>query len=1058
MRLSSYTIIIIFIALMLIGSCLVPFLKVQMQPSAGLPSLNIRFSWPNIPAVTVEREVTSIIEGALSRMQNVEQISSVSYHGSGLISIGFNKSTDIEPMRFIVASQIRRIYPELPDGVSFPTVTLNRAAGRQTPLLTYSLLTPISGNDVSQHLEQRILPVLSNIKGVDRVSFYGIIPYEYQVIYYPGKIQHWNITENDLLAAIKNRFDRKQIGMAYFANYHDRNAHKVISYNISKSGLLKTNAYKYGKLPVSLESGTDKQTGWDLIPVGKVDDRIIYLSDLAEIRYEEAEPGRYYRINGKNTIGIRIFADSGENHIRLAARVRNEVEKMQQQMPGEWLMLLNHDETEFIKSDIRRLGLRMVFSLTILLLFVLVITKKKRYLLLIITTIAGNLLVAVIGYYYIGIEIHLYSLAGIAVSFGIIIDNSIVMIEHIRLHKNKKVFPAILAATLTTAGSLSVVFLLSPKQQALFQGFAAVMLVNLFISLVVAWFFVPALFARIRITEPVRKANGIWQYVLIKKMYFRCLKFVIRYKWLLLLMLVLGFGLPVHLMPSQINSDRKGAGFYNKTIGSRLYQNKIKSSVEKILGGSLRLFTQHVFSRAYIADNERIFINISGQMPDGANIHQINDKFKLMEAFLLQLPGIKQFETIILSPQNASAKVLIEESYDKGMITDYLQEKIISKALSIGGVEWRVEGAGRGFSNIKGINAIRHNTIILEGYNYDQLYRYANLLQQRATENPRVSNALITGMERGSSENRTEFFLSFNNQQLSVKGLLPAEIYRYLSGLTNTQYVTTIYHQNRPAGIKLIPHNYNYHTFYGFAHKPLQLRDMSYKSGDLLSIYMRASGNNIYKHNQQYRLYLNYTFLGPYILEQRVKDALIDDFNNSVPMGYRAYKQDFSWGNGVSKQFLLVLLVVVIIYFVCSILLESLLQPLAILSLIPVSFTGLFLTFYLFGLDFEQGGMAALILLSGLSVNSGLYILNDYNNLKKMHPERHSIFLYLKAFQYKIFPVLLTTTSTLIGLIPFVIGHREPFWHAFAAGTMGGIFFSLAGILILFPAFIKHSA
>ena len=100
-------------------------------------------------------------------------------------------------------------------------------------------------------------------------------------------------------------------------------------------------------------------------------------------------------------------------------------------------------------------------------------------------------MVAVIFYKLLKLEIHLYSLAGITVSFGIIIDNSIVMIDHYRHHGNKKVFLAILAATLTTIGSLCIIFFLDEDQRINLIDFTWVMIVNLGISLFVALFFIP---------------------------------------------------------------------------------------------------------------------------------------------------------------------------------------------------------------------------------------------------------------------------------------------------------------------------------------------------------------------------------------------------------------------------------------------------------------------------------------------------------------------------------------------------------------------------------------
>jgi multidrug efflux pump subunit AcrB len=164
------------------------------------------------------------------------------------------------------------------------------------------------------------------------------------------------------------------------------------------------------------------------------------------------------------------------------------------------------------------------------------------------------------------------------------------------------------------------------------------------------------------------------------------------------------------------------------------------------------------------------------------------------------------------------------------------------------------------------------------------------------------------------------------------------------------------------------------------------------------------------------------------------------------------------WDKTDKKQYFLILLVIVIIYFICSILLESLLQPLAIIFMIPVSFIGVFLTFYLFDFNFDQGGFASFILLCGIVVNAGLYIINDYNNFCRAKGVRNSLRVYIKAFNHKIIPIFLTITSTVLGLVPFVwSGQKEVFWFAFAAGAMGGLIFSLVAVFVYLPLFLKLS-
>jgi multidrug efflux pump subunit AcrB len=124
--------------------------------------------------------------------------------------------------------------------------------------------------------------------------------------------------------------------------------------------------------------------------------------------------------------------------------------------------------------------------------------------------------------------------------------------------------------------------------------------------------------------------------------------------------------------------------------------------------------------------------------------------------------------------------------------------------------------------------------------------------------------------------------------------------------------------------------------------------------------------------------------------------------------------------------------------------------------MIPISFIGVFLTFFLSGFNFDQGGFASFILLSGIVVNAGLYIINDYNHFRKEGKNRSMLTTYIKAYNHKVVPAFLTIVSTIIGLIPFVWGgQNDAFWFSFAVGTIGGLLFSFIAIVIYLPLFIK---
>jgi len=135
---------------------------------------------------------------------------------------------------------------------------------------------------------------------------------------------------------------------------------------------------------------------------------------------------------------------------------------------------------------LHKIGQRTAFSLGILLLFVLVIYRSLHSLGIILFSLLANLGLAFIFYYWFDIELHLYALAGITVSFGIIIDNTLVMMHHLRKQQNLRFFPALLAATLTTLAALIVIFFLPDEWQLNLVEFAKVIGINLGVSLLVA--------------------------------------------------------------------------------------------------------------------------------------------------------------------------------------------------------------------------------------------------------------------------------------------------------------------------------------------------------------------------------------------------------------------------------------------------------------------------------------------------------------------------------------------------------------------------------------------
>ncbi len=996
-----------------------------------------------------------MLEGGLNRIHGIRRILSTSRNNSGYITIEFDKTVDMDAARFEVASAVRQLYPKLPEGVSFPILSLNRPNDEQeAELLVYSLQASANPAGIQQYAEEQIKPVLAQIDGVNRITVYGASPYQWMVEYDAEQLQAIGMTTYALQQAIARHYAIVSLGMVQDTD--DKGNKAWMQLTIGNPNAHRT---RLEEIPIQLSEG-----------------RVVHLGDVATVRHIEQEPTSYYRINGMSTINLVMYASSQANHIVLAQEVKKKIKELEPSLPKGYVLINTYDSTEYIGEELDKIYTRTIATICILLLFILLVTRKFRFLMIILLSIIVNICIALGMYYLLGIEIHIYSLAGITISLGLIIDNAIVMVEHMRSRGNKNVFVAILAATLTTAISLSAVFFLDDRIKINLSDFAIVVIINLFVSLASAWFLTPALYSKLspspsqttipkkskrkRLTIPQRflpsllrkgKRRGT---AFSSRIYTSVLLRIRRYRWIAWIIFIIGFGLPVFLLPNKIEDESRWAELYNKTLGSSWYIEKAKPVVDKALGGSLRLFAQFVYEGSqWNPDRSRTTLHVRAYMPPGATIVQMNQSMEALEQYLSGFKEIDRFQTNIYNAQNASINITFKKEYEFGYFPYDLKSRLITWGISSGAADWVVSGLGDAFSN-RLYESSGSYRMQLYGYNYDQLYGYAEDIGKRLMVNPRIKEVNIMSRYTYEKNTNREFTITPDIGRLAMSGIsLPMyfSMIRNAAGNEQTAYGAVIdgtYQQIRYRAQQLAETDrwilYN---------NLLHLGDSYLKLSSISEMVKEPEQQEVCKENQQYTMIVSYDYIGSSKFGNQLHEQTVKETNEILPLGYKAELIGWYGWQKEKKQYWLILLIMAVMYVLCAILFESLWQPLAVIALVPFAFIGLFLTFYLFHLNFDQGGFAALVLLCGLTVNAAIYIINDYNNLRKNSPcSSHR--LYMQALHGKITPVMLTILSTILGLTPFIVGeHREPFWFALAAGTMGGLLFSLVGILFYLPLF-----
>lgn len=1030
-RNSSFALIVSFVCVALVGLALTFQLPVKLAPSYVLPKLTIYYSMPNTSPRVVESQVTRKIEGMLTRVKGVKHIKSLSDNGAGRVTLELDKHADIDMVRFEVSTLIRQLWPQLPREVSYPQIKYKHSTNEAShPFSVYTINAPASLQTIQQYAEETIKPELAQIDGVNRIDVYGATPMEWQLLYDSKQLKQMGVSIADLRSAISHHYGKLFLGACRVYSQAD-------------------GQFNPAEINLMTQSG-----------------KVISLDKLLRVKHVAATPYGYYRINGLNSIYISVFADDRVNQLTLSKKVNACVVRLKKIIPVGYETHVVYEESTHIQKELRKIFFRTGLTVLILLLFVILITRNLQYIILIVTSLTINIAMAVIFYYVFGLEMQLYSMAGITISLNLIIDTIIVMADHILYQKNTQVFIPILTSTLTTIGALTIIFFLNEKLRLNLQDFAAVVIINLIVSLLVALLLVPAMVNKLGLDNRYRSDN-IWRkrrVIRFAHIYQGLIRFVSQHRVGAYALLVLVFGLPVFMLPNKMDGDDIGGMLYNKVFGRTLYQKHLRPITDRLFGGTLRLFVQNVYNDSYMQKGvQEVSLNIQASLPNGSTLEQMNDLVQQVESYLTTCKGIKQFQTSVNDPYSAYIRVLITDDLVHTTFPFTLKEQVIDKVLNLGGGSWYVALQGlRDDQNFN--NSIRENAgffrVKMYGYNYDELIHWAEKLKSMLLKHQRVREVFINSQFRIWKDGYSEYYLDLNRARMVEEGITAKQLFDVLRPIFGRDvYAGHVVEGNQIEALKLSSRQADEYDVWGLLNTPLMIHAHTFKLGDFATLKKDYAVHKIQRVNQQYQVCLQYDYIG---LGNQGRAYLVQDLRKlkkQLPMGYSAEYVNqsgwSSWNNKDNKQYFLLLLVIGIVFFTTSILFNSLKQPFAIIFVIPISYIGVFLIFFLFGLNFDHGGFASLVLLCGITVNASIYIMDAYNSIRGQRPQICPIDAYVKAWNLKIIPVFLTILSTILGFIPFMIsGQNEPFWFSLAAGTIGGLIASLIGLFFFLPIFV----
>ncbi len=978
----AFSAVLLMTALAVVGLFSLNRLTIQYLPSIPEKGLTVSFSYKNATAESVEAEVTSVLEGALGGIKGCRSVTSTSRKGSGSVRLTFQKRVDLAAIRFEVASRIRNIWPRLPEGVTYPSINVGTDGSKSQQALSFTLKSELPSESILLYAQEKLINALSQVEGVVDLQLKGATPFVWDVVLDSDALDALGLRASSVISAFQTYYGQCSLGLA-----------------------------REGESLLSVRLREDVGNDFGDIPVGVSDGRTIHLRDVATWRYVESEPDGYYRENGLNTITLAISVASDANLLKTLRDVRRTMEELRSSFPAELTVSVGYDASEYVQEELNKIYIRTGLCLLILMLFVLISSRSFRFSGLIAVSLMVNLLCCVFIYALIGLPVHIYTLAGITVSLGILIDNALVMTDHYSRWKDRKVFPSMVFATLTTVTSLLLVFLLPESETKNLSDFVWVIVINLAVSLFSAYIFIPALSDLLPFSAKPRKRS--WQRTV------SALKCNYRYGLL-------------------VNWGRKKKWLFLLVLMASFYP-------------AWRLFDRSLGKGDFYRTPERPELVIRAGLPEGCSVMQLNEVIKEMENYIAGFDEVESFSTRIAAYNDAQISIRFRKDLERTSFPSVFKGEVIRMAASFGGANWSVSGIDEQNFDNNIITDFRDSRITLTGYNYPLLLQYARSLIDRLSDHPRISDAEIWGAG-WYGRPKTEFVLDYDRERMAALGANP---YNWFEALSNMLYDghlrVALPGTDATAIVRFRTSASENYDLWHISHAPVRVDSSAFSLADFGSISKQRSSLEIRRKNQSYEVNVCYNFIGSWQLGKKIAEETVGWMNSEVlPVGFKAETPEANWAEkNKGKYIWLILLIVAVIYAMLSAAFESFRDAWAVILLIPLSFIGLFLAFGWGGLQFDQGGFAAFVMLAGITVNAGIYFVSAFQS------RGTSLRCWLQAFSDKAAPVFLTILSTILGLIPFLSdGPQEAFWFDFAVGTMAGLVFSVPGLLILLPAFL----
>ena len=998
---------LVFIAFAILGVFSLVRTSIAQFPEFDSNVLMVMSSYPGANAQDIETNLTKVLENALNGVEDLKDLTSQSKENISMLTLEFEYGVDIEEATNNVRDKLDMVNSSLPDGATMPVIF--KFSADDMPVMMLSATADVSLAGLDKILEDKVTTPLARVNGVGTVSVAGAPTREIQVYCDPNKLEAYGLSISGISSVISS--ENKNLPSGYIDIGSETYTLRVQKEFEDPSELL------------------------DIV-VGTVDGRAIYLRDVATVNDGQEEREQESYTNGERSARIIIQKQSGANTVNVIKGVKERLAEIEETLPSDIKITTVYDGSTEIIDSINTLVETIITTFIIVALVVFVFLGNWKSTFIIILSIPLALLASLIYLFATGNTLNIISMSALSIAIGMVVDDSIVVLENITTHMSRGEKPkeaavhgtsevgiSVMASTLTMLCVFLPLTMISGMAGIMFQQLGWIVSIIMIISVAAALTFVPMLCSRwLKVDVKHGKAYNLifvpinrfldW----ISRGYAHVIHWCTKRRRVTILTFAGVFVIAMVIFIPRLTTE-----YFPHSDSDR-----ISATIELPMGTAQEVtadFAKRINDDIVAAVPEAEIINYTFGQADSDNT------FASMQSNGTQLIS---FTINIGSSGDRDRTSAQIADVVRGVIGQYPEVRRATVS----------EGGG-------GMGGASTVDVEVYGYDFDETDRIARALQEKMLESP-----MYTQVTLSRDEYSPELQMDFDRTKLALNGLNSTTAGAAFSAAMSGS-LSSYYREDGEEYDIRVRYSPEYRT------RIEDLENIMVTNGFGRQVRMKDLGNVVEtlvpptierKDRERLVTVSGIVADGAALSEavataQQAIDATDIPTELSVVIAGDYEDQQDMFGD----LLVLMVLMIVLVYMVMASQFEALMAPFVIMFSLPFALVGVFLGLELSGEALGVMALIGIIMLIGIVVKNGI-VLIDYTILcreRGMNIRDAST----TAARSRLRPILMTTLTTVLGMLPLAISQGEgaEMWRPLGITVCWGLSISTLITLVLIP-------